>query len=79
MAKKKTELAETPIDQFEHGESYSNFIYNMKLGDIASLEDKYFTPQVSEAFDVLKYHLLDNKALRNKFVYKMYQPYLIKS
>jgi len=71
MAKKKTELTESMVDQFEHGESYSNFIYNMTLGEIASLEGDYFTPEMSEAYSKIAYSLLDNKALRHMFKFIM--------
>ena len=63
-----SKLAESSIDKFEHGEEYEKFVSRMTLGDISSLEGKYLTPEVSNAYDTIYYYLLDNEELREKFV-----------
>ena len=61
-------FAESSIDTFEHGEQYEKFVSRMTLSDIVNLEDKYLTPEVINAYDTIYYYLLDNQALRDKFV-----------
>ena len=63
-----SKLAESSIDKFECGEEYEKFVSRMTLSDIVSLEDKYLTPEVSNAYDTIYYYLLDNQELREKFV-----------
>lgn len=60
-----TKLAKNSICEWKHGEQYEKFVSRLTLSDIVSLE---VTPEVSNAYDTIYYHLLDNQALRDKFV-----------
>ena len=68
MSKKEQVFAETEICEWEFGEEYEHKVFRMSLGEMRSLVEEYFTPEMTNAWDELYYSLLDHKKLREKFV-----------
>ena len=59
---------ETEIWEWKYGKEYEHKVFRMSLAEMRSLEEEYFTPEMSNAWDKLYYSLLDHKKLREKFV-----------
>ena len=68
MSKEEQVFAETEILEWEFGEEYEHKVFRMSLAEMRYLEEEYFTPEMSNAWDKLYYSLLDHKKLREKFV-----------
>mgnify|MGYP001182981265 CR=1 FL=1 len=68
ISKEEQVFAETEICEWEFGQEYEHKVFRMSLAEIRSLEEKYFTPEMTKAWDELYYSLLDHKKLREKFV-----------
>tara|TARA_R100000781_G_scaffold113352_1_gene81654 strand:- start:322 stop:591 length:270 start_codon:yes stop_codon:yes gene_type:complete len=68
MSKEEQVFAETEICEWEFGEEYEHKVFRMSLAEMRSLEEEYFTPEMTAAWDKLYYSLLDHKKLRQKFV-----------
>ena len=68
MSKEEELFTETEICEWEYGEEYEHKVFRMSLAEMRSLEEEYFTPEMTDAWDKLYYSLLDHKKLREKFV-----------
>tara|TARA_Y100001937_G_scaffold59588_1_gene81824 strand:- start:66 stop:305 length:240 start_codon:yes stop_codon:yes gene_type:complete len=68
MKSKKIKFSKTPISDWKYGDQYEYFVSSMNLCDIVELENEYFTPEMTQAYDTLKDCLMDHKGLRKKFV-----------
>ena len=68
MSKEEQVFTETEICEWEYGQEYEHKVFRMSLAEMRSLEEEYFTPEMTDAWDKLYYSLLDHKKLREKFV-----------
>ena len=68
MSREEQVFAETEISEWEYGQEYEHKVFRMSLAEMRSLEEEYFTPEMTDAWDKLYYSLLDHKKLREKFV-----------
>ena len=63
-----SKFSKKPISEWKYGEEFERYISNLSLGYIVSLEDEFFTIEMTRAYDGLYYALLDMKALRKKWL-----------
>ena len=63
-----SKFSKKPISEWKWGNEYEHYVSNLSLSDIVSLEDEFFTIEMTRAYDALYYALLDMKALRKKWL-----------